>query len=60
MYHLPPNNAIGVITDLNQPDSLRQSIEDLERKRELRDKNNVNDGTGPVRGWGAGFPRRAR
>lgn len=61
-YVLPPNNAIGVITDLNQPEGIRRAIYETDLELQLADFNNTPEGSGPVRGVGRGFrvgmPRR--
>ncbi len=56
MYHLPPNNQIEALTDLDQPDSLRRQQSDMASKLELADHNNSPQGA-LVRGWGG--PRYA-
>lgn len=56
MYHMPPNNQIEALTNLDQPDALRRQQADMAAKIELMDHNNSPHGA-LVRGWGG--PRYA-
>lgn len=56
-YVLPPNNALAAITSLDQPESIRRGLYELDVQLQNANHNNTPGGAGAIRGWGAGRSR---